>query len=133
MNRGMPAGTLVQHFTRVGTEWEISEPLRSVVRARHLNLADPFPELGHFDVVLLRNVLIYFDAATRTDIMRRLHPMLAGDGYLLLGAAETATESSEHWRLERHGRISIHRPMGPADHLVGAASAIPTITATTGG
>jgi hypothetical protein len=63
--------------------------------------------------------------------MRRLHPRLADDGYLLLGAAETATESSEHWRLERHGRISVHRPAGPAD-LVGAVPAVPT-TATTGG
>lgn len=110
MNRGMPATHLVRHFTRAGTEWQVSERLRSVVRAQQLNLAAPFPELGRFDVVFLRNVLIYFDVATKQDILRRLHRMVAPDGYLLLGAAETGVDGTEHWELERHGRTSVHRP-----------------------
>lgn len=131
MNRGLPAAALVRHFTRVGTEWEVGAHLRSVVRARHLNLAEPLGELGRFDVVFLRNVLIYFDAGTRRDIMRRLHRHVAPDGYLLLGAAETATDAGDHWRLERHGRLSVHRP---AELLAAVAPPTrPTTTVPTGG
>jgi len=141
MNRGLPATALVRHFTRVGAEWEVGTHLRSVVRPRLLNLAEPLPELGRFDVVFLRNVLIYFDTETRRDVLRRLHRTVAPDGYLLLGAAETATDSGAHWRLERHGRLSVHRPaepLGPGPAYRGTAHKGPAhkgtaTTVTTGG
>jgi chemotaxis protein methyltransferase CheR len=90
VNRGLPAGRLVRHFTRAGTEWQVNEPLRRLVDARQLNLAAPFPPLPPVDVLFLRNVLIYFQEATRRQIFDRVRRVLRPDGYLVLGGAETA-------------------------------------------
>src|SRR3712207_3283054 len=61
VNRGLPAPMLVRHFARVGNEWEVSAALRRMVTATECNLAAPLPRTGPFDVVYLRNVLIYFE------------------------------------------------------------------------
>ncbi len=114
MNRGMPATSLVKYFNRAGTEWEVVPSLRSLVRTRHLNLAEPFPMIGTFDLVLLRNVLIYFDQPTRHGILRRIHPHVASDGYLLLGSSETTldlpADLNAMWDREQIGRVQAHRP-----------------------
>jgi len=113
MNRGMPATSLVKYFNRTGAEWEVVPTLRSMVRTRHLNLAEPFPMIGTFDLVLLRNVLIYFDQATRHGILRRMHPHVAPDGYLLLGSSETTldlpADLNAMWGREQIGRVQAHR------------------------
>jgi chemotaxis protein methyltransferase CheR len=111
---------LVRYFNRVGREWEISAHLRERVTVRHLNLAAPYVGLGMFDVIWLRNVLIYFDAETKQDILRRMLPMLMGDGYLLLGASETTldlpADLASAWRREQIGRVQAHRRAdGPAE------------------
>ncbi|WP_436698130.1 CheR family methyltransferase [Nocardioides sp. BYT-33-1] len=116
VNRGLPATSLVRYFTRAGREWEIAERLRQRVTVRHLNLAAPFAGLGTFDVIWLRNVLIYFDATTKSDILRRMLPMLADDGYLLLGSAETTldlpADLAAAWRREQIGRVPAYRRAG---------------------
>ena len=56
---------------------------------RYLNLLDDFSRLGQFDIVYCRNVLIYFDAALKADVLRRIANTMAADGSLLLGASET--------------------------------------------
>ena len=116
MNRGLPATTLVKHFTRAGTAWEVSPELRRMVRTQHLNLADAyaFTTVGTYDVVLLRNVLIYFDHATKYDILRRMRPHVAPDGFLLLGSSETTLDMPADvaalWSREQLGRVQAHRP-----------------------
>lgn len=113
VNRGLPATSLVRYFTRVGREWEIAERLRERVTVKHMNLAAPFPMLGSFDVIWLRNVLIYFDAETKADILRRMLPMLAVDGYLLLGSSETTLDMpadlAASWRRDQIGRVPAYR------------------------
>ncbi|UUW91953.1 CheR family methyltransferase [Pimelobacter simplex] len=113
VNRGLPATSLVRYFTRVGREWEIAERLRERITVRHLNLAAPYVGLGTFDVIWLRNVLIYFDAATKADILRRMLPMLAPDGYLLLGSSETTLDLppdlAAAWQREQIGRVPAYR------------------------
>jgi chemotaxis protein methyltransferase CheR len=89
VNRGLPAPMLVRHFDKVGTQWQVKPELRAMVKTRLLNLAVPFPPLGTFDVVFLRNVLIYFDAATKRTVLQRVRQVLRPDGYLFLGGAET--------------------------------------------
>ena len=111
MNRGMPAQRLVTWFTRVGSEWEVSPQLRSMVTTSHLNLAAPFPPMATFDVVFLRNVLIYFDMDTKRDILRRVSTRTARDGFLLLGTSESSLVVDE-WTREQAGRTWIHRPHG---------------------
>ena len=113
VNRGLPATSLVRYFTRAGRDWEIAERLRERVTVKHLNLAAPYLGLGTFDVIWLRNVLIYFDAATKADILRRMLPMLAPDGYLLLGSSETTldlpADLAAAWQREQIGRVPAYR------------------------
>jgi len=111
MNRGMPATQLVKYFTRVGSEWEVSDDLKKMVRTQHLNLAAPFPPLPTFDIVFLRNVLIYFDMDTKRDILRRVRDVVAPDGFLLLGSSETTLDMETHWTREPLGRVQTHRPV----------------------
>ena len=80
---------LVRHFDKAGTQWQVKPELRAMVKTRLLNLAVPFPPIGTFDVVFLRNVLIYFDAATKRAVLQRVRQVLRPDGYLFLGGAET--------------------------------------------
>lgn len=89
VQRGLSIRALMRHFTQHGTEWRISEALRAAVTFRELNLLDGFLSLGTFDVVFCRNLLIYLDADTKTDLLGRLARSLAPDGVLCLGAAET--------------------------------------------
>jgi chemotaxis protein methyltransferase CheR len=89
VNRGLPVAMLVRHFDKVGTQWQVKPELRAMVKTRPLNLAVPFPPIGTFDVVFLRNVLIYFDAPTKKAVLQRVRQVLRPDGYLFLGGAET--------------------------------------------
>ncbi len=89
VGRGLSAERLVTHFTRVGPEWEASRELRAMVVAKTLNLAAPLPFMPRFDVVFLRNVLIYFDVPTKTAVLGAVRRVLRPGGYLFLGAAET--------------------------------------------
>jgi len=112
MNRGMPAEKLLKYFSRAGAGWQVRSDLRDMVTARTLNLAQPFSALPVFDVVLLRNVLIYFDLPTRQAILTRVREHIADDGYLLLGSAETGLDLPAAARLERRpiGRVQTYRP-----------------------
>jgi len=111
VNRGLPAPQLVRWFHRQGIDWEIAPELRSMVRFEHCNLAAPLsPMLGTFDVIYLRNVLIYFDADTKRDILARVRRVLRPDGYLFLGATETTLGIDETWERVPSGRGSYYRP-----------------------
>lgn len=110
VSRGLPAPMLVKHLHRDGTGWRVSEQLRSMVRVRHLNLAVPFPPLPVFDVVFMRNVLIYFDAATKRSVLARTRRAMAPDGFMFLGGAETTLGIDEQWARVPVGRCTIHQP-----------------------
>jgi chemotaxis protein methyltransferase CheR len=131
MNRGLPATSLVKYFSRVGSEWEVSPELKKMVRTQHLNLAAPFPLLPTFDIVFLRNVLIYFDLETKRDILRRTHRAVAPDGFLLLGSSETTLDMDDHWEREAHDRVQVHRPVATT-HAAPATSVGWHRTAMTG-
>jgi chemotaxis protein methyltransferase CheR len=109
VNRGLPATTLVKHFVRDGASWRISPAVASAVTFRQLNLMRPFPPLGRFDVVFLRNVLIYFDLPTKRDILGRIRQVLAPDGYLFLGAAEMTMGVDDAWQRVPAGKSSVYR------------------------
>lgn len=89
VQRGLPIQLLLKYFTQQGESWTISPQLRSMVQWRKFNLLDSFASFGQFDIVFCRNVLIYFDQATKVDILGRISKVLTPDGYLVLGAAET--------------------------------------------
>ena len=95
VQRGLPVQWLIKYFTQVGEQWRISPALAGMVSFRPLNLLSPFEHLGQFDIIYCRNVLIYFDAPTKTDVLERIAKALAPDGALLLGAAETVIGLTE--------------------------------------
>lgn len=89
VQRGLPIQSLARHFEKDGEQWRLDPAVRRRVRFRQSNLGQPFAHLGTFDIILCRNVLMYFDAATKADILTRMRRMMPDDGSLLLGAAET--------------------------------------------
>ncbi len=89
VQRGLPIQMLLKHFKQDGDQWHIAPAIKSMVQFRPLNLIRDFSTLGQFDIVFCRNVLIYFDQPTKSDVLRRLSASLAPDGALFLGAAET--------------------------------------------
>jgi chemotaxis protein methyltransferase CheR len=89
VNRGLSAAALVRYFTREGLEYTLKPEIRRRVQFAELNLIGNWPALESFDLVLLRNVLIYFDHPTKLKILQRMRPYLASDGFLMLGGAET--------------------------------------------
>lgn len=114
VNRGLPATSLVRWFQRAGVGWRVDPQVASRVSFRTLNLVRPFPPMGRFDVVVLRNVLIYFDLPTKRDVLRRVADVLAPDGYLFLGAAETTTGVDDAWERVPVGKASIYKPRSVA-------------------
>ena len=89
VQRGLPIQLLLKHFTQVGDQWQISSKMRSKVEFQQLNLIKDFKHFGVFDIVYCRNVLIYFDGPTKSDVLKRISNVMAPDGSLILGAAET--------------------------------------------
>jgi chemotaxis protein methyltransferase CheR len=89
VQRGLPIQMLVKYFKQVGELWQINAEIRAMVQHRQLNLLHDFSQLGVFDVIFCRNVLIYFDQETKMQVFNRLAKAMEPDGFLMLGAAET--------------------------------------------
>ncbi|MGI5169988.1 CheR family methyltransferase [Spirillospora sp. CA-253888] len=114
VNRGLPVPLLVKHFQRAGTEWQVSDALRRDITFRRLNLAAPLPPMPPFDVVFLRNVLIYFDVPTKRAVLQSVRRLLRPDGWLFLGAAETTIGIDDGFQRVVAGRASAYRPRAAA-------------------
>ncbi|MCC6775093.1 MAG: protein-glutamate O-methyltransferase CheR [Hyphomicrobiales bacterium] len=98
VQRGLPIQFLLRYFTQVGDTWQISPELRAMVQFRQLNLLGDFSHLGPFDLVLCRNVLIYFDQSAKVEVLERLSRVVEHDGFLVLGAAETVVGLTDRFR-----------------------------------
>ena len=109
VNRGLPAKYLVRHFTRQNMQWEISSSIRAMVRWKKFNLKDNPVLLGTFDVVLCRNVLIYFDIETKRKILRNIRKTLVPGGYLILGSSETTLNIDETFGRRQVGRAILYQ------------------------
>ncbi len=129
VQRGLPIQLLIKHFAQFGELWQIAPELRAMVRYRQLNLLADFSQLGSFDLIFCRNVLIYFDQQTKIDVLNRLARVIAGDGYLVLGAAETVVGLTDRFKMipDKRGlyvpsthasRLSPHNPARPGPRLV---------------
>jgi chemotaxis protein methyltransferase CheR len=109
VNRGLPAPYLVKYFRRQGLDWEIDAEIRRMVIWRKFNLQEEPRGLGRFDLVLCRNVLIYFDQPAKRAILGRLRGVLVPGGYLLLGASETTLGSDETFVRKQAGQAVVYQ------------------------
>ncbi len=89
VQRGLPIATLVKYFKQVGEKWRLDAAIRSMVKFKEFNLLDDTATLGQFDIVFCRNVLIYFDQQTKSEVLGRISNIMSDDGVLYLGGAET--------------------------------------------
>ena len=110
VNRGLPAQLLVKYFDRTGMRWEVKEHLRRNMSFQTCNLTEPWPRIGTFDLVMLRNVLIYFDKSTKERVFSQMHRTIASDGYLLLGGGETTINLATEFRSVLLDKSAVLRP-----------------------
>ncbi len=134
VQRGLPIQLLIKHFTQTGELWQIAPELRAMVRYRQLNLLADFSQLGMFDLIFCRNVLIYFDQNTKIDVLNRLARVTANDGYLVLGAAETVVGLTDRFKMVVDKR-GLYAPNADASRLAAtvAARPAPRLIAINGG
>jgi chemotaxis protein methyltransferase CheR len=109
VNRGMPAPMLVKYFERVGANWRAKADLRSMLDSRVMNLAIPWVGIPPQDIIFLRNVLIYFDAATKRGIINRMRASLAPGGVLFIGGSESLIGMDEGWTRDQYGASTVYR------------------------
>ena len=108
VNRGLPATLLIKHLRRSGTDWYVSDQVRRMVSFETIDLRKSMRALGPFDLVFCRNVMIYFDAETKKNILRELHGTLFRGGWLLLGGAETAFGVEEYFEKRTVGNATVY-------------------------
>jgi chemotaxis protein methyltransferase CheR len=134
VQRGLPIQLLIKHFAQVGELWQIAPELRAMVKYRQFNLLGDFTQLGLFDVIFCRNVLIYFDQQTKIDVLNRMARAMASDGYLVLGAAETVVGLVDSFKVVPEQR-GLYAPNArrPLASVATAAKPVPRLVAVNGG
>jgi chemotaxis protein methyltransferase CheR len=111
INRGLPMQLLLKYFTKQGLNWQIKEEIRGGIEFQEVNLIERWPPtLPTMDIVFLRNVLIYFDPATKTSVLKRANQSMRPDGYLFLGGAETTMNLEVPFNRETVGKATCYRP-----------------------
>jgi chemotaxis protein methyltransferase CheR len=111
VNRGLPAKMLVKYFDRDGEEWEVSQRVRGLCEFGYANLCAPLPPLPMFDLVLLRNVLLYFPEQDRSCVFADVHGRMNPKGFLLLGNSEQAEDSTDQFEMEFAADSYYYRPV----------------------
>jgi chemotaxis protein methyltransferase CheR len=119
VQRGLPIQMLVKYFAQVGDTWQIAPDVRAMVQFRPLNLLSDFTNLGRFDLIFCRNVLIYFDQETKIGVLNRIGKLIEPHGYLVLGAAETVVGLTDAFKLVPDKR-GLYVPNRQALHTAGA-------------
>lgn len=98
VNRGLPTPLLLKWFQQQGTTWQIDERIRQMVSFSAINLAEAWPPMPMWDLIFLRNVMIYFETDVKKAILTRASRTLHKDGYLILGGAETTLNLCDAFR-----------------------------------
>jgi chemotaxis protein methyltransferase CheR len=98
MNRGLPARYMVRYFEHQGKEWIVKPEIKKLCNFRQANLCGPqlpFSRAGdRFDVIFLRNVMLYFSHETRKALLAKVHKVLTPDGVLFLGSSEQPADAT---------------------------------------
>jgi chemotaxis protein methyltransferase CheR len=113
INRGLPARNLVRYFDHVREEWVAKPEVRQLTNFRVANLCETLPFRERFDVIFLRNVMLYFAQETRRVLLANAHRLLAPDGVLFLGSSEQPADPSL-WNSVLAGGTCHFRPRQPS-------------------
>jgi chemotaxis protein methyltransferase CheR len=97
VQRGLGVAQMLRHFDETPRGWQVREEVRRMVRFAQANVLGPHPGRHAFDLVLCRNVLLYFDRPTRTAAFARLAEAVAPGGFLMLGAGETVVGQTDRF------------------------------------
>ena len=111
VNRGLRARFLMKYFERDGEEWEVIPRVKSLCEFHVANLCATLPPLPQFDLVMLRNVLLYFPQQDRTCVFSDVYRQMQGNGYLVLGNAEQAEDSTNMFAAEFGSECYFYRPV----------------------
>lgn len=109
INRGLPANLLIKYFERADMDWRIREDVRRMIDFREMNLAGNWAGLPVCDLVFLRNVLIYFDDATKRQILGKVRGLMRPGGYLFLGSSETTLNLDSRFEQVKFDRTLCYR------------------------
>lgn len=112
VNRGLSSQQLLKFFERSGLDWRLKPEIRGMVQFQPLNLTSTFSGMPRFDVVFLRNVLIYFDVDMKRQILGKVRAQLQPDGYLFLGGAETTMNIDSAFERAPFDRAGCYRIVG---------------------
>lgn len=110
VQRGLSPEQVDRYFSRAGSGWRLAPSIRGMVEFRKLNLIEPWRDLPTMDIILLRNVLIYFDIETRKQILQQVRHHLQPDGFLFLGSSETMISIDDTFASVRLGRAVCYTP-----------------------
>ena len=122
IQRGLGVAQMVSFFEETRTGWRANDTLRNMVRFEPHNLLDTPPEPGRFDLILCRNVLLYFDRPTRQRAFERLASALAPDGRVMLGAGETTAGQTDVLLPEKGATGFHHLAIGLPTHATAGGS-----------
>jgi chemotaxis protein methyltransferase CheR len=109
INRGLPAPYLVRFFSQQEDQWLLAPEVSRMFRFFHQNLTSEWILPAQIDILMMRNVLIYFDVETRRELLRRVRRILKPGGYLLLGSAETTLNLDDFFTRVLVGRTVFYQ------------------------
>lgn len=109
VNRGLPAPYLVKYFTKKDEKWQIKDELKKWIEFRPLNLIEPWPMMPPFDLVFLRNVMIYFDIEIKKTILKKVRSCMLPHSFLFLGTAETTINLDPNFKSETFDKTVAYR------------------------
>jgi chemotaxis protein methyltransferase CheR len=109
MNRGLQARLLVRYFDHVGDDWTVKPEIADICHFRQANLFAKLPFEERFDIIFLRNVMIYLSLETRRTLLSLMHQLIVPEGYLFLGSAEQPPDRSL-WTTVLSGGTCHYRP-----------------------
>jgi chemotaxis protein methyltransferase CheR len=107
MTRGLPASCAAKYFNAIGPQWQANGELQRMIRFQPFDLRASMHDLGPFEIVFCRNVLIYFDLPTKLAIINAIHPTLIPGGHLFLGSTESDLPVSARFRRKSIGGATV--------------------------
>ncbi len=109
ISRGLPDDFRNRYFEQNGKVWVLKDTIKNMVTFKKLNLQEDFTNLGHFDIVFIRNVLIYFSDEFKKDLLNRIASRLRPDGFLIVGASESVSNYSNIFSMLTHERALYYK------------------------